>query len=184
VKLSQAIADWLFERIGIDVGLTGDLSEERARGRSAIWYWTQVAMAVLVGVWNVVRHRKADAFRVVAMGFALEYLAILLWDLYGFRVPELSLEQWAIQSFGALLIGVLIGWLIADREHPLPTVILFTICISIWYLGRDLSWVKLLIASVDRPMFRPEIVMFSLTFVSQDVGLVIGGVLAPRRKQT
>jgi len=184
VKLSQAIADWLFERIGLDVGLTGDLLEERARGRSALWYWNQVALAMLVGVWSVVRHRKADAFRVVAMGFALEYLAILAWALYGFRVPDLSIEQWLIQSLGALLIGVSIGWLIADREYPLPTVILFVICISIWFLGRDLAWVRLMIESIDRPMFRPEIVMFFLTFVSQDVGLVIGGALAPHRKRS
>jgi len=53
-------------------------------------------------------------------------------------------------------------------------VILFAICISIRFLGRDLFCVNLLIASVDRPMFRPEIVMFFLTFVSQNVGLVIG----------
>ncbi len=91
MKLSQAVADRLFERIGLDVGLTGDLQEERARGRSALWYCTQIPMAVLVGVWNVVRDHKADAFRVVAMGFALEYLAILLWAVYGFRVPELSI---------------------------------------------------------------------------------------------
>jgi hypothetical protein len=158
--------------------------EERARGRSALWYWTQVALAMLVGVWSVVRNHKADTFRVVAMGFALEYLAILAWALYGFHVPDLSMEQWLIQSLGAVLIGLLIGWLIADREHPLPSVILFAICISIWFLGRDLSWVRLLITSVDRPMFRPEIAMFFLTFVSQDVGLVIGGALVSQRKRT
>lgn len=184
MKLSEAVADWLFERIGADIGLRGDLLEERARGRSALWYWTQVAMAVLVGVWNVVRHHKADALRVVAMGFALEYLVILAWNLYGFRVPDLSIEQWALQSFGVLLTGILIGWLIADREYPLPTVILFAICISIWFLGRDLFWVKLLIASIDRPMFRPEIVMFFLAFFSYDLGLVIGGALVNPRKRT
>jgi hypothetical protein len=174
----------LFKRAGLDVGLTGDLLEERACGRSALWYWSQVAIAMLAGVWNFVRNHKGDAFRVVAMGFALVYLAVLAWNLYGFRVPDFSIEQWALQSFGVLLIGILIGWLIADREHPLPTVILFAICISIWFLGRDLSWIRLLIASVDRPMFRPEIVMFFLTFVSQDVGLVIGGALVRPRKRS
>lgn len=184
MKSSQAVTHWLFERFDVDVGLTGDLLEERALGRSALWYWTQVAIAMFVGIWNVVRHHKAHAFRVVAMGFALEYLAILLWGLYGFHVPEFSIEQWLIQSLGALLIGVLIGWLIADREHPLPTAILFAICVSIWFLGHDLFWVRLLIASADRPMFRPELVMFFVTFFSQDVGLVIGGALAPHRKRS
>jgi hypothetical protein len=39
---------------------------------------------------------SADIFRVVTMGFALEYLVILVWSLYGFRVPDLSIEQWPI----------------------------------------------------------------------------------------
>jgi hypothetical protein len=184
VKISQAIADRLFERMGLDVGLTGDLLEERARGRSALWYWIQVAMAILAGIRSVVRNHKADVFRVVAMGFALVYLTTVLWNLYGFRVPELSIEQWVIQSFGVLAIGIFIGWLIADREHPLPTVMVFAIIVSIWFLGHDLFWVRLLIASVDRPMFRPDVAMFFLTFFSQYVGLVIGGALVRPRKRT
>jgi hypothetical protein len=117
------------------------------------------------------------------MGFALEYLVILIWSIYGFRVPYLSTEQWAIQSLGVLILGVLIGWLIADREQPLPTVIMFVICESLWFLGHDLSWAKLLVASVDRPMFRPDVVQFLMAFVLQNVGLVIGGMLVRQRKE-
>jgi len=45
---SHAIAIWLFELLDLDVALTGDLLEERARGRSAIWYWTRVPTAVWI----------------------------------------------------------------------------------------------------------------------------------------
>ena len=181
---SQTIAKWLFERVGLDVGLTGDLLEERECGRSATWYWRQVSIAVWVGVWSAIRNRKVDALRVAAVGFGLEYLAILVWKLYGPRVLDLSTEQWMIQSWGALLASVLIGWLIADREHPLPSVILFAICLSVWFLvGDDLFWIKMLVGSVERPMFRPDLVMFFVTLFSQDAGLVIGGMLVhPRRK--
>jgi len=36
MRSSHSIAAWLFERMGIDVALTGDL-EECARGRSVMW---------------------------------------------------------------------------------------------------------------------------------------------------
>jgi hypothetical protein len=179
---SQAIAKWLFERVGLDVALTGDLLEERGRRRSAIWYWRQVLIAVCVGIWDALRTHKLDALRVVAVGFAMQYLGIFLWDRFSLNVPDLSLEQWMIQSCGVLLVGVLIGWLIADRDHPLPTVILFMSCMSIWFLGRDLVWVKLLVTSVDRPMFRPYIFILFVTFFSENAGLLIGGMLVRPRK--
>jgi len=174
---SSQSTNWLFERVGLDAALTGDLLEERHRGRSAIWYWRQVMIAVSVAIWETVRDHKVDALRVAAMGIAMEYLVIFLWALYGFHVPDLSLEQWMIQAWGPLLTGMLIGWLIADREHPIPTVVLFVVCLFIWFLGRDLFWVKMLIASIDRPMFRPELVMYFMTLFSEAAGLVIGGML-------
>jgi hypothetical protein len=182
MKSSQAIANWLFERVGFDVALTGDLLEERERRRSAICYWRQVLIAVCVGIWDAIRTHKVDALRVVAVGFAMQYLVIFLWARASFNVPDLSLEQWMIQSWGVLLMGVLIGWLIADREYPVATVILFVICLAIWFLGRDLFWVRMLVASIDRPMFRPDLVMYFMTLFSHAAGLAIGGMLVRPRK--
>ena len=178
----KSTAHWLLERMGLDAALTGDLLEERERGRSAIWYWRQVLVAVCVAIRDAVRNHKADSFRVAAIGFAMQYLVIFLWALYGFHVPDLSLEQWVIQFCGPLLTGVLIGWLIADREHPVPTVMLFTICVIIWYLGSDFFWVKMLVASVNRPMFRPDLVMYFMTMSSEASGLIIGAMLVRPRK--
>ena len=48
MKSSQAIANWLFERVGLDVALSGDLLEERERRRSAIWYSRQVLIAAIL----------------------------------------------------------------------------------------------------------------------------------------
>jgi hypothetical protein len=182
MKSSQAIANWLFDRVGLDVALTGDLLEERGCMRSALWYWRQILIGVCVGIRDALRTHKVDALRVVAVGFAMQYLGIFLWARASFNVPDFSLEQWMIQSWGVLLVGVMIGWLIADREHPLPTVILFMSCMSIWFLGSDLFWVKMVVASVDRPTFRPEIVLFFMTFFSENAGLLIGGMLVRPRK--
>jgi hypothetical protein len=114
MKSSQAIANWPFESVGLDVALTGDLLEERKRRRSAIWYWRQVLIGMCVGIWDAIRNHKVDALRVAVVGFAMQYLVIFLWARATFNVPDLSLEQWMIQSLVVLLVGVLIGWLIAE----------------------------------------------------------------------
>jgi hypothetical protein len=69
---------WLFELLDLDVALTGDLLEERARGRSAIWYWRQVLIAVWIGIWSAIRDHKLLALRAVATGFAMEYFNLFL----------------------------------------------------------------------------------------------------------
>ena len=101
MKSSQPIVNWLFERVGLDVALTGDLLEERGRRRSAIWYWRQVLIAVCVGIWDALRTHKLDALRVVAVGFAMQYLGIFLWARTSFNVPDFPFEQWMIQSWGS-----------------------------------------------------------------------------------
>jgi uncharacterized membrane protein YidH (DUF202 family) len=55
----------------------------------------------------------STSLRVVAAGFEMQYLAIFLWDRASVNVPELSDDQWMIQSCGVLLVGVSIGCLIA-----------------------------------------------------------------------
>jgi hypothetical protein len=76
-------------------------------------------------------------------------------------------------------MGVLIGWLIADREHPVATVILFVICLVIWFWDATFG-IRMLVASIDRPMFRPDLVMYFMTLFFHAAGLV-GHVGCPRK---
>ena len=39
MRPSHAAVGWLFERLGLDAALAGDLIEECAAGRSVFWYW-------------------------------------------------------------------------------------------------------------------------------------------------
>src|SRR5215475_7240217 len=52
MRTSRAIAVWLFDRLDLDSALFGDLLEERARGRSAFWYWRQVVIAMCLVIWR------------------------------------------------------------------------------------------------------------------------------------
>lgn len=51
MRSSHAAANWIFERMGLAVALAGDLLEERAAGRSVVWYWGQVLIAIWLALW-------------------------------------------------------------------------------------------------------------------------------------
>ena len=167
---------WFIERLNLDPGLTGDLLEERRRGRSRLWYGTQLSFAVLVAVRDGIWNHKLDTLRVVATGFALQYLAIFLWFLYGPRVPDLSIAQWLNQSFGVIALTTLIAWLIADRQRPLPTVTAFVVAINIWYL-----WLDFASPIVPDPFWCPHLLMNVLTILSETAGLLVGAALVRPR---
>jgi hypothetical protein len=72
------VATWLLARLGsryYSESLAGDLIEEYQQGRGRIWYWRQVAMAILVArigrlrttVWTIADSLIA-AFAMIALG--------------------------------------------------------------------------------------------------------------------
>ena len=63
MRSSRETTVWIFERLGLDVALAGDLLEERACGRSAIWYWRQVLIAIWIDIWVAIRDHKVLAVR-------------------------------------------------------------------------------------------------------------------------
>jgi hypothetical protein len=188
MRSSHAIVIWLLELLGLDAALTGDLLEERARGRSAIWYWRQVLVAIWVGIWVAIREHKVLALRAVATGFAIEFLFIFLWN----RAPELQLPRfsiaaWMIQFSVTLLTQVATGWVVArtHRAHQIPMVLVFLVCFHIWFTCGNFSWVRMvLVDSIDQPRFRPYLVMYLMTIFTETVGLLLGGILGARPKRS
>lgn len=85
MRSSHAAAVWIFERLGLDVALAGDLLKERARGRSSIWYWRQVAAGCAANaVWYFLWAK---------------FQWLVLWYLGGTfysaeRLPEGTTEYW------------------------------------------------------------------------------------------
>ena len=117
MRSSHAIAIWLFECLDLDVALTGDILEERERGRSAIWYWRQVLTAVWIGIWGTVRHHKLLALRATITGLAIEALLTFLWNRWGPDLPLFSLVQWIVQFSVVLLTQMGTGWVVARTGH-------------------------------------------------------------------
>jgi len=118
--------------------LLGDLNEERERGRSTAWYFTQILAAVLVGSWRDIRGHKIIAARAIVIGLVAKLLlslttAALMSVLTGwgfmlggrwiglpwyFRFPYSSSLEWTV---AVVAIGgdVVVGWLVVrfNRDH-------------------------------------------------------------------
>jgi hypothetical protein len=185
MKSSQTIAIWLLECLDLDVALAGDLLEECARGRSAIWYWRQVLIAVWGGLWGAIRDHKLLTLRAIATGFATEYLFIFLWFRY---VPDLrpfSPEQWLAQVSGVLFSQAATGWVVSrtHRAHQVPTALAFLTCFLGWYVYGNFFWAqRVLMGSIDTPNLRPYAAMFLLTFFMTIAGVLLGTTLARHRR--
>src|SRR5262245_58401889 len=76
------IATWFLTEFGCspqNESLIGDLTEEYARGRSRVWYWWQVVVALVAGLLQEVRTQKALAARALITGwFFVSLFALLL----------------------------------------------------------------------------------------------------------
>jgi hypothetical protein len=191
MRSSHAIATWLFERLGLDDALAGDLLEECKRRRSAIWYWKQVLVAVWISIWGAIRDHKVLALRAVATGFAMEYFFLFLWYRFSPLLPD-----WPILSFECvifnfslmLLLQGTTGWVVArtHRAHEVPMVFVFLICVLLWWEHRFFGSARMtLIAAIDQPESRPYLVRIFLIWhlaytVMLVVGVVVGGIFGSR----
>ena len=107
MKTSCDITVWMFDRLGLDGALAGDLLEERARGRSSVWYWRQVLVAVWTGIWSTVFAHKVLALRAVATGCAANAVWLFLWMKFlhiGLSVPPPYTKPVLMESIACLLI--------------------------------------------------------------------------------
>jgi hypothetical protein len=180
LRSSQAIVIRLFERLGLDVALIGDLLEECERGRSAIWYWRQVLIAIWIGIWVSLVDHKMLALRAVATGFATEFLFIFLWN-GGPDLPMFSTAGWIIQFSVTLLSHTATGWVVArtHRPHQVPMVLAFLICGLFVYGSYTFSAARVIVVgSINDPRFRPYLAMYLMTIFTATAGVLLGGILA------
>ena len=184
MRWSHAAAVWMLERLGLDSALAGDLLEECARGRSTVWHWRQVFIAMGTGVWGAIFDHKVLALRAVATGCAVNALWVFLWS-NGFLHIELPpIPRISFESITSLLIILLTqtvtGWIVArtHRAYSIPMVFAFMIWLVLWYFAGTFSEAqRLMLNSIDQPRFRPYFAWYLTPISSEAVGLFIGGIL-------
>jgi hypothetical protein len=176
----------MFERLGLDVALAGDLLEECARRRSTIWYWRQVLIAIWIGIWSTIFAHKLLALRAVGTGCAVNGVWLSLWLKFPYiglsRTPELSIE-----SIASLLIILLTqtatGWIIArtHRTQAVPMVFVFAIWLVLWFFVDTFSEAKrFLVDSIDPPGFGAYLAWYLTPIAIEIIGLLGGGMIASR----
>jgi hypothetical protein len=183
----------VFDRLDLDGALAGDLLEERARGRSMVWYWRQVLIAIWTGIWSFVFAHKVLALRAVATGCAVNGVWLFLWTKFlhlGLSFPAPYTKPALMESIACLLIILLTqaatGWIVArtHRAGAIPMVVVFVTWLTLWFFVDTFSEAKrLLVSSIDQPRFRPYFAWYLTPIAVEIVGLLCGGILGspPRR---
>ena len=193
MRSSHAITVWVFDRLDLDGALAGDLLEERARGRSMVWYWRQVLIAIWTGIWSFVFAHKVLALRAVATGCAVNGVWLFLWMKFlhiGLSVPPPYTKPVLMESIACLLIILLTqtatGWIVArtHRAAAIPMVVVFVTWLTLWFFVDTFSEAKrLLLNSIDQPRFRPYLAWYLTPIAIEIVGLLYGGILGSRRQR-
>ena len=170
---SRAIAVWLFDCLDLDSALVGDLLEERARGRSAFWYWRQVVVAICLAIWRALVDHKLLALRALAIGCATNYALMVLVERLLPHLsplgPNASAKAWIIGLSLILLIQSLTGWVVArtHRAQAVPMITAFAIWLIMlaaimWTMDTYLR--MLLVDAIDQPSFDPTLRDISLQY--------------------
>jgi hypothetical protein len=183
MRSSHAAAAWIFNRLDIDSALAGDLLEECSHGRSLVWYWRQVAIAIWSSIWRTIVHHKLLALRALVIGYAVNEMWLFLWRFlrlpYATR-PGMSRDA-LISIVLILLTQVVTGWVVArtHRAHAVPMVFIFAGSLVMAFLAASHSEVwRLFVNSIDQPRFRPYFWWYLLPIFIEVMGLLIGGVAA------
>jgi DNA-binding transcriptional LysR family regulator len=178
VRSSHALAVWLFERLGVDAALAGDLLEECARGRSTIWYWKQVLIAIWFGIWGAIFNHKLLALRAVAAGCGVNGIWLFLWQRFlhlGLPVQPPDTKPLMIESVACLLIilftQTVTGWIVArtHRAHAIPMVVVFVTWLVMWYVAGAFSG--------KEPRLLPHLAWYVIPISIEVLGLLFGGIL-------
>jgi len=193
MRTSHAITVWIFDRLDLDGALAGDLLEEGARGRSTLWYWRQVLIAIWTAIWSAVFAHKVLALRAVATGCAANAVWLFLWMKFlHLRLPlpppytkPLLVESIAYLSI-LLLTQTATGWIVArtHRAAAIPMEVVFVTWLTLWFFIDTFSEAKrLLLNSIDQARFRPYLAWYLTPIAVEIVGLLCGGFLGSLRQR-
>jgi hypothetical protein len=192
MKDRRGMANWLFERFGVEVALAGDIFEEYDRRRSTIWFARQVLVALFAGLWGHLREDKTLAIRTIFLGLGAGEAFVLL-----VQYPWALLQHWlhgppfAPVPVIATLCFILVtsaaaGWVVArmQRANQAFTLLVFLFVQLLVYGYYTFDWARmLLVDSLDQPRFRPYLAVYIAQVLTMIAGVVLGGFASPPSKR-
>jgi len=152
-----AIATWLLRLFApaIDAdALEGDLLEHYQRGRSAWWYWREVAVVICTGIWLEARRHPLRVLSAVAAGWIVtaalvalvlptEYSLVVRYVLGRQARPE---EMSVVGFVMSAPFGLLCGWIVARcaghcRVSALSVAAALSVIEGVWEFWQNAqSW--------------------------------------------
>lgn len=183
------VAKWLLRHFGCspnNPAIVGDLDERLGEGRSRGWYWHEVLIAIMAGIFEQVRTYKLRALRSLIFGWVLlnlfgwlrVFLLIPLWPhlSYGLNVGgnrwiELQSILLPILVSSELAWPACVGWLLARTNRPngKAMVLLLILCVI------PARVLILLIRVPSIPSPRNLLLMFFYNMLLLSVSLLFGG---------
>jgi hypothetical protein len=156
--------------------LIGDLYEERARGRSILWYYLQILAAILLGSWKAVRANKGAAIGAIAAGFGFQIAfgnALLLVRLAarwaGYPVSGIVAEFLQISA------DMFLGWSLVSLYRSYGVTLLLA------FRAAMLAFLLIVVVWSASPFgVRTGAASALITFHFQSIIMLAGGYLATR----
>jgi hypothetical protein len=180
-------ASWILVHFSdADEGLIGDLFEEYLRRGSALWYWRQVAIAIVVGFVRGVLNHKLETIQAVFTAFAAlivggfvnEPLLRLVSALVGYGMP---LPPWTWNNIFQWTSGIVLfvnaiaaGMLIA-RLHPARRATMTLAIVCFFTLLNLPEWYRLIVnAFTSDSRYLPYLANSAGYFLIATIGLPLG----------
>jgi hypothetical protein len=191
-RQAPATATWLLERFHCGSrsdSLTGDLIEEYQRGRSRVWYWKQVVIAIVVSFCTGIRAHSLLTLRAMATGWAVwySYASLKSWlfsqaffQTLAYKLPLAfghapgGLVWWIAR----LSVWAGSGWLVArlHRDHATTMVLAFTASVFLWKL-QILPWTcHLVVDAIGDPRYRLELLTEMMGIILPPLCILLGGL--------
>ncbi len=173
------LATWLLRHFGsarMNDPLMGDLMEERQSGRSRLWFWKQVLVAVFTGLSKDMWNHKILALRAIAIGWGLSIAVNSVW----FGVLRAKYEITAPSFWVACsLFAVASGWVVAHLHRPYHAA-MTSVYISATILAEPFTIYSLTHRFLKYgPEYSYHFLEWDLTHVVAVAGsILIGGLLA------
>lgn len=185
------VATWLLRHFGCSPNndaVIGDLNERYRRGRSRLWYWRQVTVAIVVSTFKDILSHKLLALRALIVGW------FVFWFLYEkfinigvqtlIRIFEESLHRFGpdrmiplwlershhytflgICTIGFCLVGILSGWIVSRLHRRYRSMVLLHASSVL------LDWIILGIVK------NPESVGVSAAYLWLNIAIMTCGIL-------
>jgi hypothetical protein len=170
--------------------LLGDIAEEYAGGRSALWYGLQILAAIVIGSGKAVRANKGVALGAIAAGFGFQMAfgnGLLLARIAARHAGHPT--TWLVDELLQVSSDMLLGWSLVRlyRSHGITmlfafraAMLAFLLIIFLWYASLAAVRADVAMLVWQASQFRSPLVHL----VVESIVMFAGGYLATRRRET